>query len=118
VKLYKNGKARTEYVHRLVARHFLDNPNHLPQVNHKDEDRQNNDVSNLEWVSAASNNNYGLHNERIAKAKSKPVRCIELNRVFESAKAAEEELNIFATSINAVCRGKRQTAGGYHWERL
>ena len=118
VKLSKDGVKRSEYVHRLVARHFIPNPNNLPQVNHLDENPQNNIVSNLQWVSAKENNNYGLHNERVAKAHCKPVKCVELNRVFESAKQAEKELGIYATTINAVCRGKGKTAGGYHWERI
>lgn len=118
VNLSWQGKKKSEYVHRLVARHFIPNPLGLPQVNHLDENPQNNHVSNLEWTSAKNNNNYGKHNERIAKAHCKAVRCVELDKVFESAKAAQEELGIFATQINAVCRGKGKTAGGYHWERI
>lgn len=118
VKLSRDGHKKTELVHRLVARHFIDNPDGLPQVNHLDEDRQNNHYLNLTWVSAKENNNYGLHNQRIAKAHCKAVKCIELDKVFESAKAAQEELGIFATQINAVCRGKGKTAGGYHWQRV
>lgn len=118
VKLCRNGQRKTEYIHRLVARHFIDNPKNLPQVNHKDENRQNNNSSNLEWVTAKDNNNYGQHNSNISKALSKAVRCVELDKVYESAKAAQAELGIFATQINAVCRGKGKTAGGYHWERV
>jgi hypothetical protein len=59
VNLYKNNKAKREYVHRLVALTFIDNPNNLPQVNHKDEDKQNNFVDNLEWCDCAYNNSYG-----------------------------------------------------------
>lgn len=55
VHLWKNGKNRTFYVHRLVAEAFLANPNNLPQVNHKDKDRANNDVGNLEYVTARGN---------------------------------------------------------------
>ena len=55
VSLSNKGKKKNWFVHRLVALHFLDNPNNLPQVNHKDGDVHNNDVSNLEWVTNAEN---------------------------------------------------------------
>lgn len=64
VQLYKNGKMKNEYVHRLVALTFIPNPNHFPQVNHKDEDKQNNYVENLEWCTAKYNNNYGTARQR------------------------------------------------------
>ena len=54
-----DGKRKKEYVHRMIAMTFLDNPDNLPQVNHKDEDRQNNNVENLEWCTAQYNVNYG-----------------------------------------------------------
>lgn len=64
VGLYKDGKCKNEYVHRLVALTFIPNHDNLPQVNHKDEDSQNNYVENLEWCDCKYNNNYRTHIER------------------------------------------------------
>lgn len=63
----ENGKRKKERLHRLVAIAFLDNPNNYPQVNHKDENKLNNAVSNLEWCSAKYNCNYGTRNQRIGQ---------------------------------------------------
>lgn len=54
----KRGKELSCKVHRLVARAFIPNPNNLPQVNHKDEDKTNNRVENLEWCTANYNTSY------------------------------------------------------------
>ena len=54
----KNGKTKIEKIHRLVALVFLDNPNNYPQVNHKDENKQNNCVDNLEWCDTKYNTTY------------------------------------------------------------
>ena len=82
VNLYKNGESKTCLVHRLVAETFLENPENLPEVNHKDENKKNNFVflnedgsvdkkrSNLEWKTHKDNINHGTHNERIAKANT------------------------------------------------
>ena len=67
VRLYKDKHQHTLLVHRLVALAFLPNPNNYPQVNHKDENKHNNDVSNLEWCTVKYNANYGTRNERIQK---------------------------------------------------
>ena len=67
VLLYKNGKQYHKIVHRLVAQTFIPNPNNKPQVNHIDENKTNNHVSNLEWITQKDNINYGLHNEKIRK---------------------------------------------------
>ena len=72
MKISLKDKHRKEqyYVHRLVAELFIPNPNNYPQVNHKDEDKTNNCVSNLEYCDARYNSNYGTRNERISKAQT------------------------------------------------
>lgn len=64
IVLHKDGVKRNEYIHRLVALTFLENPNGYPQINHKDEDKQNNRVDNLEWCDAQYNNTYGTARAR------------------------------------------------------
>lgn len=64
VGLCSNGKRINAYVHRLVAQAFIPNYDNLPMVNHKDENKQNNCVDNLEWITNLNNLNYGLHNLR------------------------------------------------------
>jgi hypothetical protein len=71
VSLCIKGIIKRKRIHRLVAQAFIPNPNNYPEVNHKDENRLNNDVSNLEWCSNYYNQNYGLHQERCRKSKEK-----------------------------------------------
>jgi hypothetical protein len=59
-----DGKTKQEYVHRLVALTFIPNPDNLPQVNHKDENKENNSVGNLEWCTSQYNNTYGTARQR------------------------------------------------------
>lgn len=68
VALSKNGKLTYPLVHRLVAEAYISNPDNLPQVNHKDEDKAHNCVNNLEWCDATYNNNYGTRTSRMATA--------------------------------------------------
>ena len=67
VVLTKDGKSKTHYVHRIVAEAFIENPSGLPMVNHKDEDKTNNFVENLEWCTASYNRTYGKAVERQAR---------------------------------------------------
>ena len=67
IHLCKNSKDKAYLLHRLVAKHFVSNPDNLPEVNHKNEDKVNNDASNLEWCDAKYNSNYGTRGERISK---------------------------------------------------
>ena len=74
VALTKNGKSKTTFVHRIVAEAFIPNPNDLPMVNHKDEDRTNNFVENLEWCTCQYNNTYGnAQKKRVKKLKGVPL---------------------------------------------
>lgn len=116
VDLCKHGTDNLQKIHRLVAKAFIPNPNNLPQINHIDEDKTNNQVSNLEWCDAKYNNNYGNHNIKQAKTKGKPVKCIETNKTYDSLADAERQTGIFKSSIYRVCVGRQQTAGQYHWE--
>lgn len=92
----KNGKDKREKVHRLVALTFIDNPNGLPVVNHKDENKQNNCVENLEWCDVRYNTIYSL---------GRAVRCVELDKVFDCSQTAMKELNIDGSSIRKCCKG-------------
>ena len=67
VALTKDGKTKTVYVHRIVAEAFIENPDNLPMVNHKDEDKTNNFVENLEWCTASYNRTYGKGAEKQAR---------------------------------------------------
>ena len=115
VYLYKDNNVKHPTIHKLVAIAYIPNPNNLPQINHKDENKENNSVNNLEWCTNKYNSNYGTRNKRMAKAKWKKVLCIELNRIFDSEKQAETELKICVSRISECCSGKNKTAGGYHW---
>lgn len=71
VTLRKEGRKEIKYIHRMVAEAFVPNPLSLNEVNHKDENKHNNNASNLEWCTHIYNMNYGTRNERIsAKRKA------------------------------------------------
>ena len=116
IGLSQPGLGTTKWlIHRLVALAFLSNPNNYPQVNHKDEDKKNNCVENLEWCDAKYNVNYGTRNKRAAEKHSIPVYCFELDKTFYGAMEAGRELGIDNSSISKCCKGQLKTAGGYHW---
>lgn len=132
VSLGKNGKFKSFSVHRLVAEAFLPNPNNYPQVNHKDENKFNNNVDNLEWCSNQYNMTYG---ERINKAIQTKIQNQSIKAVIQCDKETHEEIQTFPTAkeayyavtgkkdtgtnscnIGAVCRGKRTSAYGFWWK--
>ena len=116
IALYKDGVAKDFLIHRLVAEAYIPNPENKPQVNHLDEIKTHNYISNLEWATAKENLNYGTRSKRLGKNHCKSVYCVELDKTFESLKLAAEELGITQAGISMVCKGKRKTCGGYHWE--
>ena len=127
ITLCKEGKRYDKVIHRLVAESFLDNPENLPQVNHKDEDKHNNCAENLEWCSAEYNTNYGTRNERMAKAqtnhpkKSKPVGQFSLDgkliKVWPSTNEAGRN-GFDGSCVSACCRGEQKTHKTYTWRYL
>ena len=117
--LWKDGKNKCCKVHRLVAQAFLDNPNNLLQVNHKDEDKTNNRVNNLEWCDAVHNQNWGTINERRSKSLSTSILQFDLEGNFikrwDGMKTAASELCILYQNISKCCRGVRKQFKGYKW---
>ncbi|MFT8488006.1 NUMOD4 domain-containing protein [Oenococcus sicerae] len=124
-----NAKIRRHYlIHRLVAQAFIPNPNHYPQINHKDENKSNNCVENLEWVTAKQNMNYGTAINRrlqktdykkIGKDKEKYISALSSNgikTIFSSLTKASLILKINIGHISEAANGKRPKAGGYKWE--
>lgn len=118
VGLY-DGKQKRVYIHRLVAEHFIPNPNNLPQVNHKDENKLNNEAVNLEWVTRKQNINYGKGIEKKTLSQSMPVvgTNIETGIEIRFASTSEAQKNGFNSgNISLCCRGERKQHKGYIWE--
>lgn len=128
IGLYKDGKYRTFQIHRLVAEAYIPNPEGKPQVNHLNEVKTDNYVSNLSWATAKENVNYGTRSERAAATlkvngstfgkPKKAVYCVELDKVFESTCKAAKELGLDQGSISKCCNGKRSTCGKLHFRFL
>ena len=123
VGLCKAGNLKQLLVHRLVAEAFIPNPNNLETVNHKDEDKTNNEISNLEWMSMKDNINYGTHNKRVAESLSNQVQMFdkktgELLGTFPSTHEAKRVTGIAQQNISSCCNGKKKSAGGYVWRYI
>lgn len=115
VRLTDNdGNRHTVTVHRLVAKTFIPNPNEYPVVNHKDENKANNKVSNLEWCTAEYNRKY---KDAFLKCQ-KPVVAFDDNgnivARYNGANDAAKEGYSFS-KISSCCHGTRKTTGGLHW---
>lgn len=128
VILYKNNTKKVIKVHRLVAKIFLDNKDNKEQVNHKDGNKANNNVSNLEWcnckeniqhafkIKLKENPKYGNHPE--AKKVCQYDMDGNLIKIYNSISQARDENNFNSSKICACCKGKQQSSFGYKWSYL
>ena len=118
VGLNKNAKRKTFKVHRLVAMTFIPNPNDFPEVNHKDENKANNYVENLEWCHHDYNSQYGTRGERIGRALARPIYSVdEFGNIehFNSLADAQRITGIYGTNILCVLNGTYSQTGGRKW---
>lgn len=117
ISLFKKGKEKNVKIHRLVAEAFIENNDNLPQVNHKDGNKENNIVSNLEWCSNLYNQ---LHAYRIGLKKTKQIAKINLHtnkilKIYSSLPSICEDLAIDPSTLIKVCKGKRNHHKGFKW---
>jgi hypothetical protein len=121
VDLYNDGKRKKDYIHRLVAKAFVDNPNNYPHINHIDENKSNNTYSNLEWCTPKYNCNYGNHNIKLSMSlkgkcagKDSPsaisVICTTTGMVFDTITEAAKYYNIenLRSHISTWCNGNKK----------
>lgn len=120
VILSKNNKNKWFSIHRLVALNFIPNPNNYKCVNHKDENKQNNNVENLEWCTYKYNNNYGNRINKVREKTKKKINQYDINNIliksWNSIIEASNNLKINRHSIISCCKGKQKTAGGFKWQ--
>ena len=110
VCLFKDGKRKRYLVHRLVANAFIPNTENLPEVNHKDEDKTNNRVSNLEWMTSKDNTRYSQ-----AIAANQYTLDGKFIRRWDCIKEIQYSLGFDNGYICGCCKGKYKSANGFKW---
>lgn len=120
VELYKNGSQSKKLIHRLVAQVFIPNPDNKSQVNHIDENKTNNLVSNLEWMTAKENLNHGTRTDRSSKTRSVSIIATNLktgkSTEFYGVSECARQLDLNRGNITSVLKGRRNHTGGYIFE--
>lgn len=133
VDLYDNGKKSSKRIHRLVAEAYIPNPYNKPDVNHKDGNKHNNSVDNLEWVTKSENMThayqtglnkphptYGMlgHKNPNGGRKGRKVMISETGDVFDSIKECAEFINGSDRRICDCINGKQDSYMNYHFETV
>ena len=113
-----SGKVKRFYIHRLVCEAFHENPENKPCVNHIDENKSNNEASNLEWCTYKENNNHGTRTARTSKPVGQYTLDGKLIKIWQSTIEVERLLGFANSNISEAARGKRKTAYGYVWKYI
>ena len=120
VGAYKEGKKHKVFVHRMVALAFIPTEIGKPCVNHKDENKTNNSVDNLEWCDVWYNNHYGTRQQRCDDGRSKAIAAYKdgaLVKEFKSQLVAAKEIGVSARSIHRALKHQGQhRCAGFEWK--
>lgn len=114
VCLFKNGKGTCKKVHRLIAEAFI-SPYHGEQVNHKDGNKLNNSIDNLEWCTGSENMHHAYHNG--LHSSTSPVVLVEFGILFPTTTEAAKFVNGKTSGIRRCISGRNKTHRGYHFVR-
>ncbi len=121
IALYTKEVKRSKnfLLHRIVAKAFIPNPNNYPEINHKDENKLNNAVDNLEWCTRSYNMCYGTARFRQGISSSTPVEQLTVENIsiarYCSIPIAAKINRIDESSIHKCCNNLRESVGGYRW---
>ena len=114
-----NGKNTNFAVHRIVANAFIPNPNGCTEVNHKDYNKKNNCVDNLEWVSSSQNKQHSYLKQENKKSRGKAVNQYTKEgiflKTFDSVSDSAKELGCCVAAISNCCLGRTKTSQGFRW---
>lgn len=125
LSIHRNDSSKRLFIHRLVAEAFIENPDNLPQVNHKNEDKTDNRVENLEWCTASYNINYGTRNQRVAEkvkiTKGEPIIQLTKDghfvREWRSTTVAAKAFGVVISAISNCIHGRSPSSCGFIWRK-
>lgn len=117
-----NGKMIARSMHQLVAKQFIPNPENKKTVNHKDGNKENNTIDNLEWATHSEQNIHAREVLGVKPAKRCPVIGKDIKsgeeKIFESCADAARYVGATRGSINAVVHGRKKTVKNHTWRKL
>lgn len=117
VWLSKQGKVKALTVHRLIMKSFHKQFNNSKDINHKDGNKTNNNLSNLEWMTRSENVKHS-HETLNRKTTKRKIKCVETGEIFDSIKEASIHTGVSRSSVSHAVNGRTNKSGGYTWKLI